>query len=78
MVVYISVAKQYKIEIVEEGIIGSMLLGASGLPTTRMEQLMNHYAHNGWEMHFMVVEKRRLFLFWSRESVIITFVRESK
>ncbi len=71
-------AKEYKVEVVEEGIIGSILLGASGLPTERMEELMNHNAHNGWEMHFMVVEKRRLFLFWTRESVIITFVRDKK
>ena len=71
-------AKQYKVEVVEEGIFGTLLLGASGLPTSRMEDVMNRHANDGWEMHFMVVERRRLFLFWSRESVVITFVRERK
>lgn len=65
--------RQYKIEVVQEGVIGTLLLGASTLPLKEMEDVLNHYAKTGWEMQFMVVEKRRLFLLWSREAVIITF-----
>lgn len=70
--------KKYKIEIIEEGIIGTLLLGASTLPTERMETLMNKYSSDGWNMEFMVVEHKRLFLFWSREAAIITFSQETK
>ncbi len=70
--------KKYKIEIIQEGILGTLLLGASTLPTERMEALMNQYGRDGWEMKFMVVEHRRLFLFWSREAAIITFSQEAK
>lgn len=69
-------AKQYKIEIVQEGIIGTLLLGASTLPVDRMEAVMNRRAKEGWNMDFMVVENRRLFLFWTREAAIITFSKE--
>ncbi len=71
-------ALKYKIEIIEEGIIGTLLLGASTLPTERMETIMNKYSNDGWKMEFMVVEHRRLFLFWSREAAIITFSKEAK
>lgn len=66
-------AKQYKVEVVQEGIIGTLLLGASTLPVANMEAIMNRRAKEGWNMDFMVVENRRLFLFWTREAAIITF-----
>jgi hypothetical protein len=71
-------AKEYKVEIVEEGIVGTLLLGASTLPVQRMEEIMNRYGRDGWNMDFMVVEHRRLFLFWSREAAVITFSRSTK
>lgn len=71
-------AKQYKIEIVQEGIIGTLLLGASTLPVDTMEAVMNKRAKDGWNMDFMVVENRRLFLFWTREAAIITFSKNEK
>lgn len=70
-------AKQYKIEIVEEGMFSTLLLGASTLPVRTMEMVLNKYGKDGWNMDFMVVEHRRLFLFWTREAAIITFSRES-
>jgi hypothetical protein len=71
-------AKEYKLELVEEGIVGTLLLGASTLPVQRMEMIMNKYGKDGWNMDFMVVEHRRLFLFWSREAAVITFSRSTK
>ena len=67
--------KEYKVEVVREGAVGTMLLGASKLPVSKMEEVMNRYGTEGWEMEFMVVEQRRLLLFWSRESAVITFSR---
>lgn len=69
---------QYKIEIIQEGVFGTLLLGASTLPTDRMEAIMNKYGKEGWKMDFMVVEQRRLFLMWTREAAVITFSREAK
>ncbi len=67
--------KQYKIEVVTEGALGTLFLGASKLPVIKMEEVMNEYGRKGWSMDFMLVEQKRFFLFWQREAAIITFSR---
>ena len=67
--------KQFKIEVVTEGLLGSLFLGASKLPIEKMEEVMNHYGRQGWDVTFMLIEKKRLLLFWEREAAIITFGR---
>ena len=69
--------KEYKIEVVVEGALGTLFLGASKLPITKMEEVMNHYGAKGWNLEFMVVEQKRFMLFWQREAAIITFSRET-
>jgi len=66
---------EFKIEIVKEGALSSMLFGSSKLPINKAEKLMNEYGNNGWEVSFQIIEKHRLFLFWTREALIITFSR---
>lgn len=68
--------KEFKIEVVREGAIGTLIVGASKLPIRKMEEVMNKYGSEGWSMNFMVIEQHRLFLFWQREAAIITFSRE--
>lgn len=68
--------REFKIEIVKEGAIGTMFLGASKLPLKKMETVMNSYGAQGWEMNFMVIERHRMLLFWVREAAVITFSRE--
>ena len=41
-----------------------------------MEKVMNKYGAEGWSVCFQVIEKKRLLLFWERESAIITFEYE--
>ena len=53
-----------------------MFLGASKLPIKKMEEVMNKYGSDGWNMDFMVIEKHRMLLFWEREAAIITFSKE--
>lgn len=65
--------KQYKVEIIQEGAVGTVLLAASKLPVLKMEEVMNRYGQDGWQMEFMLVEQRRLFFFWTREAAVITF-----
>jgi len=67
--------KEFKIEVVTEGALGTIFLGASSLPIKKMEALMNQYGQQGWDVSFQLIEHRRLLLFWNRESAVITFSR---
>ena len=68
--------KQYKVEVVVEGALGTLFLGASSLPIEKMEAVMNEYGAKGRSMDFMLVEQKRRMLFWEREAAILTFSRE--
>ena len=67
--------KEYKVEVVKESALSSMLFGSSKMPVKKLEAIMNKYGEDGWDVSFQVIEKHRLFLFWTREAVVITFVR---
>jgi len=67
--------KEYKVEIVTEGGCGTIFLGSSGLPIKRLEATLNEAAAEGWQLAFQVIEKKRFWLFWSRETVILTLGR---
>ncbi|MBP1679776.1 MAG: hypothetical protein H6Q35_115 [Proteobacteria bacterium] len=69
---------EYKIITVVEGGVGTIFLGASGLPIKKMEMVLNQEVTNGWQVVFQVIEKKRFLLFWSREAVIITLGRRAK
>lgn len=67
--------KEYKVMHVVEGGCGTLLLGSSGLPLKKLEATLNEEAANGWEVVFQVIERKRFWLFWSREAVILTLGR---
>tara|TARA_B110000093_G_C12603112_1_gene258839 strand:+ start:63 stop:275 length:213 start_codon:yes stop_codon:yes gene_type:complete len=67
--------KEFKVEVIKEGALGTIFLGSSNLPIKKMEAVMNKYGEEGWDVSFQVIEKTRLLLFWSRESVVMTFSR---
>ncbi|WP_095497090.1 DUF4177 domain-containing protein [Paraferrimonas haliotis] len=67
--------QQYKVLQVAEGALGTLFLGASGMPLEKLEATLNAEAAQGWQLVFQVIEKRRFWLFWSRETVIITLGR---
>lgn len=67
--------KEYKVITVSEGALGTIFLGASGMPIEKMEIALNKEATDGWQVVFQVIEKKRFWLFWSRETVIITLGR---
>ena len=62
---------QYKVMAISEGALGTIFLGASGFPLKKMETVLNEQAAEGWQLVFQVVERRRLWLFWARETVIV-------
>ncbi len=67
---------EYKIEIIQENSLATVFLGASKLPIEMIEEVLNRYGKEGWELVFQTVETRRFWLFWTKEAVIITFARE--
>jgi hypothetical protein len=67
--------KQYKVIYVVEGGLGTIFLGASGIPVKQMEAQLNKEAAAGWTVVFQVIEKKRFLLFWQREAIIITLGR---
>ncbi|MDQ6955337.1 MAG: DUF4177 domain-containing protein [Mariprofundaceae bacterium] len=67
--------KEYKVISISEGALGTIFLGASGLPIKKMEMDLNEAAADDWQVVFQFVEKKRLWLFWSRETVVITLGR---
>lgn len=68
--------KQYKIELVQEGAMGTLFLGASGLPVKQLQECLNRNAEEGWEMVFQVIEKRRMAGLWTRETIVVTFAKD--
>jgi len=67
--------REYKVVCVEEGGCSTLLLGHAQLPLPRIEQVLNEHVQQGWQVVFQVIEKRRYFLFWTREALIITLGR---
>jgi len=67
--------KQFKVEVIKEGALGTLFLGASKLPIDKLEETLNDYGQEGWDLEFMVIESHRFLLFWTREAAIITLSR---
>lgn len=67
--------KEYKVIAVAEGALGTLFLGASGFPLQKLEATLNQEAAGGWQLVFQIVEQRRFWLFWTRETVVITLGR---
>jgi hypothetical protein len=61
--------------VVAEGALGTLFLGASKLPIKKIEEVLNRYGADGWDMKFMVIEQHRYLLFWTREAAVITLSR---
>lgn len=46
--------KEYKVLYVVEGGLGTIFLGASGIPIKKMEAALNEAAADGWEVVFQL------------------------
>ncbi|MGL5291820.1 MAG: DUF4177 domain-containing protein [Vibrionaceae bacterium] len=66
---------EYRVVSVAEGGCSTIFFGSSGLPLQKIEAELNQHAREGWTLVFQLIEKKRFLLFWSRESVLLTFVR---
>ncbi len=65
-------SKIYKVETISESGLSTILLNSGSIPEKKVEATLNSYSKDGWELEFMVVERRRYLLLWTRETVIIT------
>ena len=68
--------KEYKVISIEEGAIGTLFLGSSKIPLVKMNKVLNDLGQEGWSVDFQLIEQKRMLLFWTRESVIVTLSRE--
>jgi len=64
--------KKAGFSIIQEGGCGTILLGSSKLPIEKIEEVLNQEAKNGWQVVFQIMEQKRFFLFWTRESMVVT------
>ena len=69
--------KEYKVVIYQEGLLGSLLLGASKVDPARFSEFLNENARQGWRVITMEKDIRRMLLLWSREAYLVILEREA-
>ncbi len=69
--------KQYKVVVYQEGMLGSLLLGASKVDPVRFSEFLNKNARDGWRVITMEKDIRRMLLFWSRESYLVVMEKDA-
>jgi len=67
--------KEYKVLLIAESGISTLLLGSGKLPVKKIEAVLNEEAAEGWQVVFQVIEKKRYLLFWTREALLVTLGR---
>jgi hypothetical protein len=68
--------KEYKVVIYQEGMLGSLLLGASKVDPIKFTNFLNQNAQQGWAVITMEKDIRRMLLFWKREAYVVVLERE--
>lgn len=68
--------KEYKAIIYQEGMLGSLLLGASKVNPVKLSEFLNRNAKEGWRVVTMEKDKRRMLLFFMREAYVIILERD--
>ena len=68
--------KQYKAIVYQEGMLGSMLLGASKIDPVRFTDFLNKHAADGWRVVTMDKDIRRMMLLWNREAYVVILEKD--
>ncbi len=66
---------EYKVVHIDEQACPSVLHGAKVTQREFLEAQLDSLTEDGWQVIYQVVEKKRHWLFWHRESVITTLAR---
>ena len=69
--------KQYKVVIYQEGMLGSLFLGASKVDPDRFSDFLNKHAREGWRVVTMEKDIRRMLLLWAREAYLVVMEKET-
>lgn len=69
--------KQYKAVIYQEGMLGSLLLGASKVDPVRFTDFLNKNASQGWRVVTMEKDIRRMLLLWKREAYVVILEKDA-
>lgn len=67
--------KEYKVVVYQEGMLGSLLLGASKVDPVKFTNFLNQHAAQGWSVITMEKDMRRMLLFWKREAYVVVLER---
>lgn len=68
---------EYKVVVYQEGMLGSLLLGASKVNPVKFSKFLNDNAKEGWRVVTMEKDIRRMLLFFTREAYVVVMVKES-
>jgi hypothetical protein len=66
---------EYKVVIYQEGMLGSLLLGASKVDPVRFSDFLNRNSREGWRVVTMEKDIRRMMLFFKREAYVVVMSR---
>ncbi|OLU19649.1 MULTISPECIES: DUF4177 domain-containing protein [Pseudomonadaceae] len=68
--------KEYKVVIYQEGMLGSLVLGASKVNPLRFTEFLNRNAREGWRVVTMEKDIRRMLLLWRREAYVVVMEKD--
>ncbi|HEY8331103.1 hypothetical protein D3C81_1806290 [compost metagenome] len=68
--------KEYKVTLYREGMLGSLLLGASKVDPEKFSDFLNQNAREGWRVVTMEKDVRRMLLLWKREAYLVIMERD--
>jgi hypothetical protein len=68
--------KEYKVVVYQEGMLGSLFLGASKVDPERFSDFLNKNAKQGWRVITMEKDIRRMLLLWTREAYMVIMERD--
>lgn len=69
--------KEYKVVIYQEGLLGSLILGAAKVDPVRFSDFLNQNARQGWRVVTMEKDIRRMLLLWRREAYVVVMERDA-
>ena len=66
---------EYNVIRISESGCSAVLFGSANLPIKKINSVLNKSVAEGWQVVFEVVETKRLWFFWTRESMVVTLGR---
>ena len=69
--------KEYKVVIYQEGLLGSLIFGASKVDPVRFTDFLNQNARQGWRVVTREKDIRRMLLLWRREAYVVVMERDA-